>query len=60
MAMSDDSNRPEESKGLGVIGCLGFMYRREGGGLLGMYQVSFRTSMPIHFRFGLLLPGYNH
>ena len=38
MAMSDDSNRPKESKGLGVIGCLRFMYQREGGGLIGMYQ----------------------
>ena len=38
MAMSDDSNRPKESKGLGVIGCLGFMYRREDGGIIGMYQ----------------------
>ena len=43
MAMSDDSNRPPERKGLRVIDCLGFMYRREGSGLLGMHQVRFAT-----------------
>jgi hypothetical protein len=60
MAMSDDSNRPAESKGLGVIGCLGYMYRREGGGLLGMYQVRCCNSMRTWFDVGLLLSGCNY
>eukprot|EP01052_Picozoa_sp_SAG31_P033558 SAG31_NODE_3810_length_3862_cov_2.467712_7_plen_52_part_01 len=29
-----------------MVGCLRFMYCREGGGLLGMYQVSFHTATP--------------